>query len=121
MVILTIAVGLVLSVAGVVAYVATDAASMTALIPTFVGLLLLVAGLIARQDSLRRHAIHGALAIALLGALGSLMNVVRIGEVLDGTAERPGAVIVSTIMFVTLAIYIGLGVRSFIAARRNRS
>ena len=57
--------------------------------------------------------------VALLGAVGSLMNVVKIGQVFAGTAERPSAVVVSTIMFVVLVAYIVLGVRSFIAARRG--
>lgn len=121
MVTLTLAVGAVLTLAGIIAYVVTDFASVTALIPAFVGVLILAAGLVARKDSLRRHAIHGALAIALLGVLGSLMNVVRIGELFAGTAERPAAIVVSLIMFVVLAVYLAFGVRSFIAVRRARN
>jgi hypothetical protein len=39
------------------------------------------------------------------------MNVVKIGQVFAGTAERPTAIIVSTVMFVVLIGYIGWGVR----------
>jgi hypothetical protein len=46
------------------------------------------------------------------------MNVVKLGDVFAGTAERPVAVIVSTVTFVLLIAYIVLGVRSFIQARR---
>lgn len=116
---LTFVIGGILTVLGVVAYVATGAVSVTALIPTFIGVLLLVCGAIARRgENARKHAIHAALVVALLGALGSLMQVVKLGDVFAGTAERPAAVIVSTIMFVLLVIYIVMGVRSFIAARR---
>jgi hypothetical protein len=115
---LTFAIGGILTVVGIVAYVATGAASVTALIPTFVGLLLLVCAALARRPALHRHSIHAALVIALLGAAGSLMNVVKLGEVVAGTAQRPSAVVVSTIMFVLLVFYIVMGVRSFIAARR---
>lgn len=107
---------------GVIAYivaVATDAASVTALIPAFVGILLLIAAWIgSRSEGARKHAMHAGLAIGLLGALGSLMNVVKLPALFDGTAERPAAVVVSTIMFVLLVAYLIAGIRSFVAARR---
>ena len=54
---------------GVIAYVATGAASFTALIPAAVGVLLLIAALIGRRsEKARKHAMHAGLAIALLGA-----------------------------------------------------
>jgi hypothetical protein len=49
------------------------------------------------------------------------MNVARIGEVFAGTAERLAAVVVSTLMFVVLVVYVVAGVRSFVAARRARA
>jgi hypothetical protein len=78
---LTVVIGAVLVVLGVVVYVATAAASVTALIPSLVGVLLLLCALLARKPGWHRHGIHAALVVALLGALGTLMNVVRIGEV----------------------------------------
>ncbi|WP_142056868.1 hypothetical protein [Pseudonocardia kunmingensis] len=115
---LTVVIGAVLVVLGVVAYVMTAAASVTALIPTFVGVLLLLCAAAARKPAWHRHGIHAALVVALVGALGTLMNVVRIGEVFAGTAERPAAVVVSTLMFVLLVGYLVMGIRSFVAARR---
>ncbi|MBF4550753.1 hypothetical protein [Pseudoclavibacter sp. VKM Ac-2888] len=117
---LTILIGAALVVTGAIAYFVSDTSSLTALIPAAVGLLLVIAGLIARNPKLRKHAIHGALAVALLGALGSLMNVAQLGDLFAGTAERPGAVISSTVMLVLLVALITAGVRSFIAARRSR-
>ncbi|MGH3356915.1 MAG: hypothetical protein ACRDOJ_13540, partial [Nocardioidaceae bacterium] len=116
---LTHTIGGILAVLGVVAYVATGAVSITALIPTFVGVLLLVCAVVAGRPSRHRHAMHAALVVALLGAAGSLMNVVKLGDLLAGTAERPAAVVESTIMFVLLVFFIVMGVRSFIAARRT--
>lgn len=116
---ITLAVGAVLTVLGIAGYALSGAASLTALIPALVGVLLAICGVLARQDKLRRHAIHAALAVALLGALGSLMNVVKIGQVFAGTAQRPTAVVVSTIMFLILVAYLAVGVRSFVAARRG--
>jgi hypothetical protein len=117
---LTLWIGGLLVATGVIAYIASAAASVTALIPAFVGILLVVAGLIARNPNAHRHAIHAALVIALVGALGSLMNVAKIGDLFAGTAERPAAIIVSAIMLVLLLVYVVAGVRSFIAARRAR-
>ncbi len=117
---LTLAIGALLTLTGVVAYAATHAGSLTALIPSAVGVLLLVAGWLARDERMRRHAIHGALAVALLGVLGSVMNTLKLGQVFDGTAERPGAIIASAVMCVLLVAYLVVGVRSFVAARRTR-
>ncbi|HOZ59421.1 MAG TPA: hypothetical protein PKY70_14660 [Nakamurella multipartita] len=116
---ITLAAGAVLTVLGIAGYALSGAASLTALIPALVGVLLAICGVLARQEKLRRHAIHAALAVALLGALGSLMNVVKIGQVFAGTAQRPTAIVVSTIMFLILAAYLAVGVRSFVAARRG--
>jgi hypothetical protein len=115
---LTVVIGAVLVVLGVVVFAATAAASVTALIPSLVGVLMLLCALLARKPAWHRHGIHAALVVALLGALGTLMNVVRIGEVFAGTAERPAAVIESTLMFVLLVGYLVMGLRSFVAARR---
>jgi hypothetical protein len=96
--------------------------SLTALIPTFVGVLLLVCGAIAaRGENARKHAIHAALVVALIGALGSLMQVVKLGDLIAGTAQRPGAVLEGTVMFVLLVFYVVMGIRSFIAARKARA
>jgi hypothetical protein len=112
----TLIVGGILIVLGVVSYVASAFASVTALIPAFLGVVLVICGLIALKKPML--GVHVALVVALLGLVGTFMNVLKIGEVFAGTAERPLAVIVSAITFVLLLIYIALGVRSFVAARR---
>ncbi len=115
---LTTWIGGILTATGIIAYVVSGAASVTALIPSVVGLLLLAAAFIGwRSDKARKHAMHAALAVALLGMLGSLMNVAQIGALFAGTAERPTAVVVSTIMFVLLLVHLVAGVRSFVRAR----
>lgn len=111
----TRATGAVLIVVGVVAYVATGAASVTALAPAVLGLPILLLGLLAGRESLHRHAIHAALVVALLGVLAGLPMVIDLltGEV--GAAEVTAAV-----MALVSAAYVALGVRSFVAARRAR-
>ncbi len=116
---ITIILGAVLIVLGVIGYIATEFASWTALIPSILGALLVVFGLIGVKRP--KIGIHVALVVALLGIVGTFMNVLKIGEVFAGTAERPVAVVLSTITFVLLIVYVVLGVRSFIAARRGRA
>lgn len=117
---LTFAAGAVATVTGVVAFIATGAQSATALIPSVLGVLLLVAGAVSLSAKAHRHAIHAALVFALLGVAGTLMNVVRLGELFAGTAERPAAVIASTVTFLVLVVYLAFGVTSFVKARRLR-
>ncbi|MGO1435748.1 MAG: hypothetical protein ACTJFR_08525 [Canibacter sp.] len=112
----TLVFGGILIVLGVISWIATGFASWTALIPSILGALMFIFGLVALRR--QKLGVHVALVVALLGVFGTLMNVMKLGDVFAGTAERPTAVIVSTITFVLLIVYIILGVRSFIAARR---
>lgn len=112
----TLLLGAILVLVGVVAYLASGFASWTALIPSILGVVLLGCGLVARRNA--KLGVHLALTVAVLGIAGTSMNVVRLGELFAGDAERPLAVIASTITFVLLIAYIVLGVRSFVAARR---
>ncbi|XKH52082.1 hypothetical protein LG284_08485 [Citricoccus nitrophenolicus] len=114
---ITIGLGAILIALGAIAYIATAFASWTALIPAILGAVILACGLIGLRS--QKVGVHIGLVVALLGVFGTAMNVLQLGEVFAGTAERPTAVIVSTITFALLIIYIILGVRSFIAARRR--
>ena len=95
--------------------------SLTALIPAAFGLVIALAGLMARDERKRKHAMHAAVVVALLGFLGTLRGLLRIGGVFDGTAARPAAVIAQTIMAVLTLGYIAMAVRSFVRARATRT
>ncbi len=99
---------------------ATGQESPTALIPAGFGLLLAALGLLARKENLRKHAMHGAAMVGLLGLLGSARGLMGLPALLGGTAERPAAVISQTLMAVLCAVFVWLCVRSFIAVRRAR-
>lgn len=118
---LTTIVGGLLVITGVLAFVLTATSSITALIPAFVGGLILICAAVASRPSLHRHGIHAALVVALLGALGSVMNVVKVGQLFTGAAERPAAIITSLILFVLCVAYVVIGVRSFVVARKART
>ena len=117
----TIALGVALIVLGLAGYFLTGAVSVTALIPAAFGLVLAICGAIARDAGKRKHAMHAAVVVALLGFLGSARGLLQIGALLNGTAARPAAVISQTIMAVLTLGYIVMAVRSFVQARANRT
>ena len=109
--------GLILIVLGVASYILTDRTSITAMIPAFFGAALVICAMIARNEAARKHAMHAAVAIGLLGGLAALGRGVP--AALNGDAMRP-AVLSQLAMGVLLLTYVALGVQSFIAARRRR-
>jgi uncharacterized membrane protein len=125
---ITIVFSLLLIVLGAVFYLTghpnpeTGHVSFTALIPAFVGLPLLLLGVLALKDNLRKHAMHAAAALGLLGFLGgAIMGVPHVPALLAGTAERPNAVIEQLLLALICAVFVGLCVRSFVVARMNRA
>ena len=116
----TVAFGVVLIVLGLASYFLTGRVSVTALIPSAFGVVLALCGMIARDDRRRKHAMHGAVVIALLGLGGTVPGLLKIGSLLDGTAVRPAAVFAQTIMAVLMVIYLVMAIKSFIAARAAR-
>jgi len=113
----TILFGLLLIVLGFGGYFLTGTSSFTALIPAAFGLLLLVLGFIARAESARKHAMHAAAAVALIGFLGALMSLLR-----TPMGLRPGAAVFSQVAMVLLTgVFVALCVKSFIDARRART
>jgi hypothetical protein len=114
------ALGVALIILGVAGYFLSGAVSLTALIPAAFGVVLVLAGLLARDERKRKHAMHAAVLVALLGFLGSLRGVMQIGSLFDGTAARPAAVVSQTIMAVLTLGYIVMAVRSFVQARASR-
>jgi hypothetical protein len=113
----TRAFGFSLILLGVVGYVATGMASITALIPAMVGAVFLVLALVARNPSARKHVMHAAVALALLGLLGTVPRIIP--AVRAGDLERP-AVMAQLVMALILFSYVILGVKSFVDARRAR-
>lgn len=110
-------VGLLLIVLGVASYVLTGRTSVTAMIPAFFGAVLVICALIARNESARKHAMHAAVAVGLLGLIGALARGVP--AAMNGDATRP-AVMAQLVMGAMLLVYVALGVRSFVDARRAR-
>jgi len=122
MVRLTINLGISLMIIGIAAYVLSDAASVTALIPAFFGLPIFLLGLLAKNEKWHRHAMHSAVLLALLGFLGSVMGVPNLFILIQGgEVARPMAAIIQSIMAVLSAVFIILGIKSFVDARKAKT
>jgi hypothetical protein len=125
----SIASGILLILLGVGTYVLLPAnpetghVSPTALIPAGVGLVLLLLGVLALKDSLRKHAMHAAAVIGLLGFLGG--GYMGFGKLMvlfaGGEVARPAAAYESSVMALICGVFVILCVRSFMMARRNRA
>lgn len=113
----TIVFGVLLTLLGFGGYLLTGTSSLTALIPAVFGLLLLVLGFLARSEAVRKHAMHAAAAVALVGFAGALFSLLR-----TPTGPRsPMAVFSQGAMVVLTAVFVGLCVKSFIDVRRARA
>lgn len=113
-------IGVALIIVGVGAWLLAGGfgTSLTALLPALLGLVILVLGLLAGREPLHRHAIHSALVIALLGLLGTIPRALP--ALTPGEEDAGLAAWASLVTAVLCLIYLTLGIRSFIAARRAR-
>ncbi len=114
----TILFGTVLTLVGIIGFFGTGQSSPTALIPAAFGLLLVALGIIARNEKLRKHAMHAAAVVAVLGFLGSASGIWQIVKLMMGDeVVRPEAAIARAVMAIVCLVFVGLTVRSFIVAR----
>jgi uncharacterized membrane protein len=116
----TMALGSLLFLIGVGFYFGTGATSVTALIPAFLGIPIEIAGFAARREGWRKHAMHAAVLLALLGFLGSARGLLQLPALLTGAeVARPAAVAAQSLTAILCLVFVGLAVRSFIQARRE--
>jgi uncharacterized membrane protein HdeD (DUF308 family) len=116
------ALGALLILIGVGFYFGTGTRSPTALIPALLGILLGVSGVLALRERWRKHAMHSAVLLALVGLLGSARGLVQLPAMLAGAGvARPAAVVAQSITGLLCLVFIGLGVRSFVRARRSET
>ncbi len=89
----------------------------TALIPAvFGGLLIVCAVIVIVKPTLRKHIMHVAAMIGVLGLIGGFVPIIRSGDFdLGKAAIRNGL-----LMSIVCAVFIYLCVQSFIEARKAR-
>lgn len=118
---ITVIFSLIYIALGLAGFFLTGAVHKTALIPAVIGVVLLVLGLLGNKENLRMHVMHAALLVGLLAFLGTARALPKLPAAIDGTADRPGAVFAQAATAILSLVYLALGVRSFIAARRART
>jgi len=111
--------GLLLVALGVYGYTnaADPSKAGTSLIPAGFGVaLLLCAAVVIWKDKLRKHVMHVAALVGVLGFVGGFMPVIRSGGFdLEKSSVKNGLV-----MSAICAVFVFLCVQSFIAARKAR-
>src|SRR5262245_16055051 len=114
--------GLLIAV-GVVGYTGqepnpeTGKVSMAALIPAFGGGLLVVLGLLAYRPDLRKHAMHFAAIVGVVGAVGGFMPLIRQYNKTGSLDLTKPSAVSGWLMILICAVFVGLCVNSFIQAR----
>ncbi len=118
---ITLLFGALLNIVGLVGYFGTGAAHPTALIPCALGLLLILCGLLARQEKLHMHVMHAAVLIALLGFGGTVTAFTKFSQViLHGTEGNGSALIAKMATALLCGLFVARCIQSFVQARRAR-
>ncbi len=114
----TVIAGLVLIALGLLGYFVFggDDPHITALIPAFVGVPIALLGLVAFSSGARKHAMHVAAVLAVLGFLAPLGRLIP--KATSGELEANPATFINVGMSATCLVLVLLCIRSFIAARK---
>ncbi|HSW55352.1 MAG TPA: hypothetical protein VLH59_09690 [Ignavibacteriaceae bacterium] len=118
----SIVIGIILIILGIISYFGISSESITALIPTFLGIPVLILGWLAMNEKYRKHAMHGAAVLMLLGFGGTVGGLIKFFRMIGGEVfERPSAITVQAIMAVLCLVFLIFAIKSFIDARRKKS
>ena len=109
--------GALLMILGVGGYALAATSSLTAFIPALFGVALLGLGVLARSESARKHAMHAAATVALVGFAGAVFRIVS-APAGGGTSLALSSQIA---MALLTGAFVALCVKSFIDARRRRA
>lgn len=119
----TLVIGLLLTLLGVISYFLSGETSLTALIPSAFGVIFIALSQIARKVSARKHVMHSAVALAMIGFLGVMLRAFApfVSMLRGGQVDHPGAVIAQIIMALLCFVLLACGIRSFVDARRTKT
>lgn len=112
---ITIGFAVALIVVGIVGYVPSG--QKTALIPAIAGVVIGTCGAIALNPAARKHAMHAAVMVGMLGFLASAGRLV--GALMSGNLPSGLGLFSLGAMALLTFIFVLLCVRSFIGARRQ--
>lgn len=117
---LAIGFGALLTIVGIAFYFASAHHAPTSLIPVGFGVLLLILGVIGRRgDKARKHSMHLAAVVSLIGTVGGFFMAWK--PPAEGKPKSQLAVTEQVILGALCAIFLILCIKSFIDARRNRA
>lgn len=117
----SIVLGIIFILMGLYGYFGISSESITALIPTFFGIPLLILGWLGLNEKYLKHAMHGAAVLTLLGFAGTVGGLIKFFRMLGGEEmQRPAAVTVQAIMAILCLLFLIFAIKSFIDARRNK-
>jgi hypothetical protein len=112
--------GVLLIVIGILGYIFSlidGNTSVTALIPATFGLLFMILGFVAKSnENLRKHLMHAAVVVGLLGFLIPTIRLVSQASNIKVSL----AVLSQAAMALVCLFFVILSVQSFVNARRNR-
>ena len=121
---ISIIVGLVLTIYGAYSYTMSETQSPTALIPAGFGVAFLLLGALAIREKLRKHAMHVAAMVGLIGFIGgAVMGFPKLLPLLSGEindAKTHNKAVSQNLLAFTCLIFVVLCVNSFIQARKRR-
>jgi len=114
--------GLILIILGLISYLGISSESITALIPTFLGIPVLILGFLALNEKYLKHAMHGTAVLMLLGFAGTVGGLIKFFRMLGGEVfERSSAITIQAIMAMICMIFLIFAIKSFVDTRRKSS
>ncbi len=117
---LSIIYGVIFILMGLISYFGISSESITALIPAFFGIPMLILGWLGLNEKYRKHTMHGAAVLMLLGFFGTVGGLIKFLKMLGGAeTARPAAVTVQAVMAMLCLVFLILAVKSFIDVRKN--
>jgi len=119
---LAVVLAMFLIVLGGGGYAGSRMASPTALIPAGFGLVFLLLGWVAIYDAARKHAMHAAALLALVGTAATARGLMKLPTLLwGGEVARPLAVVSQSAMCLACGLFLIAAIKSFVDARRRRA
>ena len=120
--VITIIYAVLLLLLGIIGFSITGASSVTALIPAYFAVVVLILGLLALKEQYRKRGMHAAAAFSLIGLLGTIPGLLKLFSMLfGGEIARPAAAISQSIMAVLSLLFFLLCLKSFLDARRKKA
>jgi hypothetical protein len=107
--------GGILMLSGIISYLISDSGSLTALIPSFFGIPLLIMGFLSnRNEANKHHYMHAAMVFALVSVLGGM----RIFSIWSDASDL--TLLSHVILIIVGTIFMVAGILSFRHTRKSR-